>query len=179
MNKVISGVARDVARLGPVTYLAGQAAASQRVQLSVRSWAGALYVFAVNSGWSAANAKMTIPALNGRPLSVMGEGRRVNSDGDIFHRSFRADGRAHLHRRTRWVVTDESFTFTRFREFGERMGMESLISPMEHEHKWDLVDAVSRSPLLAPASIRRESTSPTWSAGCSPRRISRPRTASG
>ena len=34
------------------------------------------------------------------------------------------------------------------------MGMESLISPMEHEHKWDLVDAVSRSPLLGPASIR-------------------------
>ncbi len=34
------------------------------------------------------------------------------------------------------------------------MGMESLMSPMKHEHKWDLVDAVSRSPLLAPASIR-------------------------
>jgi hypothetical protein len=27
---------------------------------------------------------MTIPALDGRPLSVMGEGRRVNSDGDTF-----------------------------------------------------------------------------------------------
>jgi hypothetical protein len=25
---------------------------------------------------------------------------------------------------------------------------------MEHEHKWDLVDAVSRSPLLAPPRIR-------------------------
>jgi hypothetical protein len=25
---------------------------------------------------------------------------------------------------------------------------------MDHEHKWDLVDAVSRSPLLAPARIR-------------------------
>lgn len=32
--------------------------------------------------------------------------------------------------------------------------MESLTSPMELEHKWDLVDAVSRSPLLAPARIR-------------------------
>ena len=32
--------------------------------------------------------------------------------------------------------------------------MESLTLPMEHEHKWDLVDAVSRSPLLAPARIR-------------------------
>jgi hypothetical protein len=32
--------------------------------------------------------------------------------------------------------------------------VKSLISPMEHEHKWDLVDAVSRSPLLAPPRIR-------------------------
>lgn len=32
--------------------------------------------------------------------------------------------------------------------------MESLIAPMESEHKWDLVDAVSRSPLLAPPTIR-------------------------
>ncbi len=32
--------------------------------------------------------------------------------------------------------------------------MESLISSMENEHKWDLVDAVSRSPLLVPPVIR-------------------------
>ena len=30
-------------------------------------------------------------------------------------------------------------------------GMNSL---MEHEHKWDLVDAVSRSPLLQPPRVR-------------------------
>ena len=30
MNKVIAGVARDVARLGPAVYVPGQAAASQR-----------------------------------------------------------------------------------------------------------------------------------------------------
>jgi hypothetical protein len=82
MNRAIAGVARDVARLGPAIYAPSQGAASQRVQVSVRTWAGALYVLAVNSGWSAVNARMTIPALNGRPLSVMGEGRRVNSDGD-------------------------------------------------------------------------------------------------
>jgi hypothetical protein len=84
MDHVIAGIGRDVARLGPAIYVPGQAAASQRVQLSVRTWAGALYVIAVNSGWSAINAKMTIPALDGRPLTVMGEGRRVNSDGDTF-----------------------------------------------------------------------------------------------
>jgi hypothetical protein len=32
--------------------------------------------------------------------------------------------------------------------------MESLTLSMSHEHKWDLVDAVSRSPLLGPARIR-------------------------
>jgi hypothetical protein len=84
MSKVIAGVARDVARLGPAIYAPSQGAASARVQLSVRTWAGALYVFAVNSAWTAVNAKMTIPALDGRPLSVMGESRRVNSDGDTF-----------------------------------------------------------------------------------------------
>jgi hypothetical protein len=84
MNRVIAGIGRDVARLGPAIYAPGQAAGSQRIQLSVRTVAGALYVFAVNSSWTAANAKMTIPALDGRPLSVMGEGRRLNTDGDTF-----------------------------------------------------------------------------------------------
>jgi hypothetical protein len=32
--------------------------------------------------------------------------------------------------------------------------VESLTSPMELEHKWDLIDAVSKSPLLAPPRIR-------------------------
>jgi hypothetical protein len=84
MNRVIAGVGRDVARLGPVIYAPSQAAASGRIQLSVRTWAGALYVFAINSSWTAVNAKMSVPALNGRPLSAMGEGRRVNSVGDTF-----------------------------------------------------------------------------------------------
>jgi hypothetical protein len=84
MNKVIAGVGRDVARLGPAIYAPSQAAASGRIQLSVRNVAGALYVFAVNSSRSAVNAKMTIPGLNGRPLTVMGESRRVNTDGGTF-----------------------------------------------------------------------------------------------
>jgi hypothetical protein len=84
MNKVIAGIGRDVARLGPAIYAPSQAAASGRIQLSVRNWAGALYVFAINSSRTAVSAKMSIPALNGRPLTVMGESRRVNSDGDTF-----------------------------------------------------------------------------------------------
>jgi hypothetical protein len=84
MNRVIAGVGRDIARLGPAIYAPSQVAASGRIQLSVRSMAGALYVFAINSSRAALNVKMAIPSLNGRPLSVMGESRRVNSDGDSF-----------------------------------------------------------------------------------------------
>ena len=65
-----------------------QTTVGRRIQLSVRSWAGALYVFAVNSSRAAVNAKMSIPALNGRPVTVMGESRRVNSDGDTFSDRF-------------------------------------------------------------------------------------------
>jgi hypothetical protein len=88
MNKVIAGIGRDVARLGAAIYAPSQAAATGRIQISVRSWAGALYVFAVNSSRTAITAKMTIPALNGRPLSVMGESRRLNSDGNSFSDRF-------------------------------------------------------------------------------------------
>jgi hypothetical protein len=88
MNKVIAGIGRDVARLGPAIYAPSQVAATGRIQISVRSWAGALYVFAVNSSRAAVTAKMTIPALNGRPLSVLGESRRLNSDGNSFSDRF-------------------------------------------------------------------------------------------
>jgi hypothetical protein len=86
MNKVIAGVGRDVARLGPAIYMPSIAGsdASAQVQMSARTWAGATYVFAVNAGWTAADTTFTIPSLNGRPLTVMGESRRVNSDGDAF-----------------------------------------------------------------------------------------------
>jgi hypothetical protein len=90
MNRVISAIGRDVARLGPAIYMPPIAASdnSGNIQVSVRTWGGATYVFAINSSWAARNAQFTIPSLNGRPLSVMGEGRRVNSDGDVFSDHF-------------------------------------------------------------------------------------------
>ena len=90
MNKVISGVGRDVARLGPAIYMPPIAASdnSSTINMSARTWGGATYVFAINSGWTAQDAQFTIPSLNGRPLSVMGESRRVNSDGDVFRDHF-------------------------------------------------------------------------------------------
>ena len=98
MNRVISGVARDVARLGPAIYQPGQPVSvdSKQVLISARLWGGALYVFAVNSGWTATDATFKLPSLNGRPLTVMGESRRVNSDGDTFTDHFASMG-VHLY----------------------------------------------------------------------------------
>jgi hypothetical protein len=53
-------------------------------------------VFAVNSGWTATDATFKLPSLNGRPLTVMGESRRVNSDGDTFTDHFAPMG-VHLY----------------------------------------------------------------------------------
>ena len=69
---------------------------SKQIQISARLWGGALYVFAVNSGWTAADATFKLPSLNGRPLTVMGESRRVNSDGDTFADHFAPMG-VHLY----------------------------------------------------------------------------------
>ncbi len=90
VSRVISGVRRDVARLGPAIYLPDQAASDNNpnVQISARSGAGALYVFAVNASYQATDATITVGALNGRALLAMGESRRVNSDGDVFSDHF-------------------------------------------------------------------------------------------
>ena len=55
-----------------------------QVVISARNWVGATYVIAVNTGFAAADASITVPALNGRTLTVLGESRRVDSDGDAF-----------------------------------------------------------------------------------------------
>jgi hypothetical protein len=88
--RAIAAVARDVARLGPATYMPNQPASADNgaILLSARNWAGALYVIAVNSSFSQQNATMKSPLLNGRTLNVLGESRRIRSVGDAFGDSF-------------------------------------------------------------------------------------------
>jgi hypothetical protein len=90
IGRTIAGVSRDVARLGPAIYVPALSASDDnpQVEISARTWAGATYVLAVNSGYTATDAKITVPALNGRTLTVMGESRRVDSDGDSFSDHF-------------------------------------------------------------------------------------------
>jgi hypothetical protein len=88
--RAIAAVARDVARLGPATYMPNQPATADNdaIVLSARNWAGALYVIAVNTSFSPQNATMKSALLNGRTLTVLGESRRIRSVGDAFGDSF-------------------------------------------------------------------------------------------
>jgi hypothetical protein len=82
----IAGVARDVDRVGPAIYMPAQPASDDNAQvvITARSWGGATYVIAVNTGYTDTDATITVPSLNGRTLTVIGESRRVDAVGDAF-----------------------------------------------------------------------------------------------
>ncbi|MEP6893139.1 MAG: hypothetical protein ABI927_05090, partial [Gaiellaceae bacterium] len=84
--QAIAAVGRNLARVGPAIYMDSLAASDDNPQvvISARNWAGATYVIAVNAGYNDADTTITVPALNGRTLTVLGESRRVDSDGDAF-----------------------------------------------------------------------------------------------
>jgi hypothetical protein len=88
--RAIAAVGRDVARIGPAVYAPSESASddSAQVVVSARTWAGAAYVIAVNAGYGPADATITVPSLNGRTLTVLGESRRVDSDGSSFQDHF-------------------------------------------------------------------------------------------
>jgi len=88
--QAVAGVARDVARLEPA-LLSPESPASDdngAIRVGARAWNGALYVVAVNSSYSAGSTTITLPGLGGRPVSVVGEGRRLLSSGDTFTDAF-------------------------------------------------------------------------------------------
>ena len=86
----IAGVSRDVARLGPALLSPPVSSSSDNaeVRIGARSYDGALYLVAVNSGYGPASATITLPGLGGRPVTVVGEGRRLLPGGDTFSDSF-------------------------------------------------------------------------------------------
>ena len=88
--RAIAAVGRDVARLGPAVFMPEETSSddSPQVVVSARTWNGALYVIAVNSGYTATQATFTVPGLGGRTLAALGESRRLASSGDSFSDSF-------------------------------------------------------------------------------------------
>ena len=89
-SRAIAAVVRDVARLGPVTYMPNLNATSDQGELLLvgRNWGGALYVIAINPTYHPIDATMHQPLLNGRTLTVLGESRKIRSVDDAFGDSF-------------------------------------------------------------------------------------------
>jgi hypothetical protein len=58
------------------------------VRVGARAFGGALYVIAVNAGYTPARARISVPGLEGRALEVYREARRVVPEGDTFVESF-------------------------------------------------------------------------------------------
>ena len=54
------------------------------VKAGARKQGGRLTVIVANAGYEPASARITVPGLGGRPLTVVGAGSRVTPDGDTF-----------------------------------------------------------------------------------------------
>ena len=62
------------------------------VKAGARKHDGRLTIVVANAGYEPASARITVPGLGGRPLTVVGSGRRVMPEGDTFDERFPALG---------------------------------------------------------------------------------------
>ena len=58
------------------------------VKAGARQHGGRLTIVVANAGYEPAQATITVPGLDGRALSVVGTGRRIEPDGDTFIERF-------------------------------------------------------------------------------------------
>jgi hypothetical protein len=87
--RAIAAVSRDVARLGPATYMPNLPATTEKGAIIL---VGALYVIAINTTFEAQDATMRQALVNGRTLRVLGESREIRSVRDAFGDSFQPMG---------------------------------------------------------------------------------------
>ena len=59
-------------------------AVGNEVVISTRTWAGAVYVIAVNAGDSATDVTINVSSLHAEALTVLGESRVIDSNGGSF-----------------------------------------------------------------------------------------------
>jgi hypothetical protein len=87
---VIGGVIRRIRQLEPALLqpaLPVDVLGSATVRASARAYDAALYVIAVNAGYTASDVRLTLPQLGDRPLLVLGgEDRLAAQDGVIIDR---------------------------------------------------------------------------------------------
>jgi hypothetical protein len=81
-----AAVGNDVPGVSPALGAESQTANDNNPQvvISTRTWAGAVYVIAVNAGDSATDATINVPSLHAPTLTVLGESRRIDSIGGSF-----------------------------------------------------------------------------------------------
>jgi hypothetical protein len=89
IQAVIKDINQDAYALQPALFApAADAQAGGAVKVGGHVLNGALYLFAVNSSFSAQTVSLSSPGLNGRTLTVIGEGRTVAAQDDSFQDHF-------------------------------------------------------------------------------------------
>lgn len=96
VGEAIAEVTETVRQLGPALTApdvpTNVEPAGTLVRAGARKTGGRLTIVAANAGYEAAEARITVPGLAGRTLSVFGTGRRIQPDGDTFVERFPALG---------------------------------------------------------------------------------------
>ncbi len=93
MRTVARLINRDIVALAPALLGqigTGSADAKSAVRVGVRKHGGATYVIAVNPRFQARSARITVPGLDGRTLTVFGEDRTVRATGNVIAEDFPA-----------------------------------------------------------------------------------------
>ena len=92
VGEAIAEVTETVRSLGPELTAPETPArvepAEGLVRAGARKSGGKLTIVAANAGYEAAEAAITVPGLNGRALTEVRTGRRLEPDGDTFVERF-------------------------------------------------------------------------------------------
>ena len=90
IGAAVRNVTRDVAKLGPALVAPSIPAGSDQslVRVGARAYGNAVYVIAVNAGFTPTAASIQVPGLAGRTLHVLDEERDIYSGDGTFSDSF-------------------------------------------------------------------------------------------
>jgi hypothetical protein len=92
IGQAIAGVTREISLLGPALMAPSVPSSAKSdnslVKVGARNYKGAVYIIAVNAGFTATNATIGAAGLGGRTLNVLDEGRQIAVTGSSFTDSF-------------------------------------------------------------------------------------------
>lgn len=92
VGRAIADISRDLARLGPAIFSFSTPVTATSpgglVKVGARARGDTLYVFAVNTGRTRAEASIRLQRLEGRRVAVLDERRSLSADEDVFTDEF-------------------------------------------------------------------------------------------